>query len=134
MNTSIRAVIEYTVTHRYVCPHAALRDVNFSAGVGGDSSLSRQYVVEEGGDEEPTQYLKASVTVKHFVSYNIEQDLENTDVDTWCGSPLNGGRKCSLPNDRHSFNAKVARQDLIETYAPAFEMAAKARAGAIMCR
>ena len=63
----------------------------------------------------------------------MEVDLENTPVEEWCGSPLNKGGACALPNTRHSFNAHVSRQDLIETFAPAFERAAEAHAGAIMC-
>ena len=39
-----------------------------------------------------------------------------------------------MPNDRHSLTANVSHQDLIETYAPAFEAAAEAKAGAIMCK
>ena len=64
---------------------------------------------------------------------DVEVDLENTPVEEWCGSTLNKGGACALPNTRHSFNAHVSRQDLIETFAPAFERAAEAHAGAIMC-
>jgi beta-glucosidase-like glycosyl hydrolase len=78
-------------------------------------------------------YLKASVTVKHFAAYNVEIDLESTEPEKWCGSPLNKGGRCALPNTRHSFNAHVSRQDLIETYVPPFEAASNAKAGAIMC-
>lgn len=80
-----------------------------------------------------SRYLKASVTVKHFVAYNLEVDVENVDPADWCGSELNEGGACTLPNDRHSFNAHVTQQDLIETFAPPFEQAVKAQAGAIMC-
>ena len=78
-------------------------------------------------------YTKASVTVKHFAAYNLEQDLEGTDPEVWCGAPANQGGACALPNDRHSFNANVSALDLSETYAPAFRAAAQAGAGAIMC-
>lgn len=57
--------------------------------------------------------------------------MENTDPAEWCGSELNEGGPCTLPNDRHSFNAHVTHQDLAETFLPPFEQAAKAQAGAI---
>ncbi len=49
--------------------------------------------------------------------------MENTDPATWCGSELNEGGPCTLPNDRHSFNAHVTQQDLAETFLPPFEQA-----------
>lgn len=67
------------------------------------------------------------------VSYNVEIDVETTDPATWCGSELNEGGACTLPNDRHSFNAHVSQQDLVETFLPPFQQAVKAQAGAIMC-
>ena len=75
----------------------------------------------------------ASVTVKHFAAYNLEVDLEETSSEEWCHSPENRGGNCTLPNDRHSFNAHVSDQDLEETYLPPFEMVASAQPGAVMC-
>jgi len=49
------------------------------------------------------------------------------DPADWCGSALNEGGACTLPNDRHSFNAHVTQQDLIETFIPPFEQAVKAQ-------
>ena len=49
--------------------------------------------------------LKASVTAKHFIAYNLEVDTESTPPSDWCGSALNEGGNCTAPNDRHSFNA-----------------------------
>jgi hypothetical protein len=58
-------------------------------------------------------YWLASVTVKHYVAYNLEVDLEDVPPQDWCGSPLNEGGPCTLPNSRHSFNAAVSPLDLV---------------------
>jgi len=107
---------------------------------GEDPYLNGEYAYsftkgfQEGFSDEPSPYLKASVTVKHYIAYNLEIDIENTNPEVWCGSPFNEGPgNCTTPNDRHSFNAHVSQQDLIETYAPPFSRAAEAQAGAIMC-
>jgi beta-D-xylosidase 4 len=108
---------------------------------GEDPLLNREYAYEftKGFQEGVTdgladgKYLKASVTVKHYVAYNVEVDLENTPAAEWCGSPLNKNGNCSLPNNRHSFNAHVSAQDLTEAYVRPFEGAVEAGAGAIMC-
>jgi hypothetical protein len=71
--------------------------------------------------------------VKHFLAYNLEVDLEDTDPQDWCGDPKNEGGPCQLPNDRHSFNAHVSKADIAETFAPPFKAATEAGAGAIMC-
>ena len=83
-------------------------------------------------------YMTASVTIKHYIAYNLETDIEGVAPAAWCGSPLNAGGNCTLPNDRHSFNAHVSQLDLAETYAPPFEAATSGSSqadapGAIMC-
>lgn len=75
----------------------------------------------------PIHIVKASVTTKHYAAYNLEIDLEGTDPHVWCGPD------CTLPNDRHSFNAVVSARDLAETYLPAFRRTVQAGAGAVMC-
>ena len=85
------------------------------------------------GKKPILQTPNSGAQVKHFIAYSVEVDTEHTSPQAWCGSPLNEGGDCALPNDRHSLNAHVSRQDLIETYAPAFQAAADAKAGAIMC-
>eukprot|EP00937_MAST-01D_sp_MAST-1D-sp2_P002429 g2429.t1 len=87
-----------------------------------------------GGEAEPAPYyLRASVTVKHYLAYSLEVDLEKTPPAIWCGSVLNEGGVCALPNDRHSFNANVSAQDMEESYLPVFRAAVEAGAAAIMC-
>ena len=103
---------------------------------GEDPYLNGEYAKEfVAGFQGDGVYMKASVTIKHYVAYNLERDLEGVVPEAWCGSPLNQGGNCSLPNDRHSFNAHVTELDLRETYAAAFEAgtAGPVAPGAIMC-
>ena len=83
---------------------------------GEDPFLTSQYVYAliEGlqrGDDD--RYLKIAANCKHFDAY----DLEN-----WNGTT------------RHHFNAKVADQDLVETYLPPFKSCIRdAQVASIMC-
>jgi beta-glucosidase-like glycosyl hydrolase len=83
---------------------------------GEDPYLSSRYVtlfvhgLQEGNDKS---CLKSSATCKHYAAYSL---------DKWRNY------------ERHSFNAIVDKQDLEETYLPAFEACVKqGKAKAIMC-
>lgn len=91
---------------------------------GEDPFLNGEYAKEfVAGFQGSGRYMKASVTIKHYIAYNLEVDIEDTEPQQWCGSALNMNGNCSWPNDRHSFNAHVSELDIAETYAPAFEAA-----------
>ena len=83
---------------------------------GEDPFLTSQYVYAlieglQGGDDE--RYLKIAATCKHFDAYDLED---------WNGT------------DRHHFDAKVADQDLVETYLPPFQTCIEdARVASVMC-
>jgi beta-D-xylosidase 4 len=83
---------------------------------GEDPYLTSQYVYAfvnglQRGDDD--RYLKIAANCKHFAAY----DLEN-----WHGI------------SRHSFNAIVSDQDLVETYLPPFESCIRdARGASVMC-
>eukprot|EP00038_Savillea_parva_P007576 m.171063 g.171063 ORF g.171063 m.171063 type:complete len:884 (-) comp13331_c0_seq1:2752-5403(-) len=102
--------------------------------VNGEYAYAFTTGFQNGYAEATTsKYMKASVTVKHYASYNVEIDIENTDPDVWCGATQNEGGPCHLPNSRHSLNAHVSPRDLHETYLAPFQRAVDADAGAIMC-
>jgi len=73
-------------------------------------------------------YLLASAVVKHYAAYSLEVDIENMDPATFCGNS-----ECTLPNDRHSFDAQVNEYDLNHTYLPPFQAVVSANASGIMC-
>ncbi|CAB9501820.1 Exo-1,4-beta-xylosidase bxlB [Seminavis robusta] len=83
---------------------------------GEDPYLNGQYAVNfiKGMQEgEDPRYLKTVATLKHYTAYSVE----NWHTD-----------------DRHSFNAIVSDQDLVQTYLPAFEVGIKeGKAGSVMC-
>jgi hypothetical protein len=57
---------------------------------------------------EDKRYLLAIVTLKHWDAYSLED---------------NGDRKAGIT--RHTFDAKVTKQDLAGTYFPAFKQAVR---------
>lgn len=83
---------------------------------GEDPYLSSQYAYAfvngmQRGDDD--RYLKVAATCKHYDAY---------DLESWNSF------------NRHSFNAIVSDQDLVETYLPPFESCIRdARVAAIMC-
>lgn len=84
---------------------------------GEDPFLSSVYATEfvrgmqEGEDE---RYLKTSACCKHFAAYSVENLYNGTH--------------------RHNFDAHVTKQDMADTYLPAFEACVvKGKASALMC-
>ena len=73
-------------------------------------------------------YMLASAVVKHYAAYSLEVDIENMDPTVFCGNS-----ECTLPNDRHSFDAQVNEYDLNHTYLPPFQAVVSANASGIMC-
>jgi len=62
---------------------------------------------------EDPRYLKTIATLKHFAAYSLEN--------------FNG-------TDRHHFDARVSKQDLAQSYFPAFEYAVReSKPGSVMC-
>lgn len=95
------------------------RDPRWGRGMetpGEDPYLSGQYAVHfiKGMQEgEDPRYLKTIATLKHYAAYSVEN---------W------------HHYSRHSFNAVVSDQDLVQTYLPAFEAGIKeGKAASVMC-
>jgi beta-D-xylosidase 4 len=87
---------------------------------GEDPFLNGQYGawhtrgLQEGEDK---RYLQAVVTLKHWDAYSLEDD---------------GDRKKGIT--RHTFDAKVSKHDLADTYFPAFKNAVReGKAKGVMC-
>jgi len=84
---------------------------------GEDPFLSSVYAtqfvrgMQEGEDD---RYLKTSACCKHFAAYSVENLYNGTH--------------------RHNFDAHVTKQDMADTYLPAFEACVvKGKASALMC-
>lgn len=84
---------------------------------GEDPFLSSVYAtafvrgMQEGEDG---RYLKTSACCKHFAAYSVENLYNGTH--------------------RHNFDAQVTKQDMVDTYLPAFEACVvKGKASALMC-
>jgi len=84
---------------------------------GEDPFLSGVYATQfvRGMQEgEDPRYLKTSACCKHFAAYSVENLYNGTH--------------------RHNFNAHVTKQDMADTYLPAFEACVvKGKASALMC-
>lgn len=96
------------------------RDPRWGRGMetpGEDPYLNGQYAImfAKGMQEgEDSRYIKAIATLKHYAAYSLED---------WKGF------------NRHSFNAIVSDQDLVQTYLPAFEAGIRqGKAKSVMCR
>ena len=68
----------------------------------------------EGALPSHAPYIKAAAVVKHFAAYSLEYDFDSK-------------------TDRHAFDAIVTKQDMVESFTPAFEMATSAGVAAVMC-
>ncbi|XP_003387138.1 PREDICTED: probable beta-D-xylosidase 2 [Amphimedon queenslandica] len=96
-----------------------VRDPRWGRGqetAGEDPYLTSQYAVNlvRGAQGNDSEYKKIIATCKHFAAYDLESYI-NGDV-------------------RDSFNAEVTKQDLEETYFPAFRSCVTAGGvGSIMC-
>ena len=94
---------------------------------GEDPHITSRYAVQfvQGLQEDAAdpRIMKVIATCKHYFAYDV--DAGNASYGTHLEDTY----------DRHSFNAIVTKQDLVDYYLPAWEACAtEAKAGSIMCR
>lgn len=125
----------------YYTPNINLfRDPRWGRGQetpGEDPYLGMRYVAALGAGLQrgsDPRYTKIVMTCKHYAAYDLEEYHGITRYGQLGRTVARRGDRALRRGNRHTFNAKVADRDLVESYLPAFEACiTEAHGASVMC-